>query len=88
MDSGNFYGKAWPMGFAVSKEMRRSLRPCCRLPAFLQTVFGDDTTVEKKRAIAEANEMIEVLKADIQKSTAKQQQQQQQQRLDSKQTST
>merc|ERR1719214_76466 len=33
--------------------------------------FCDDTTVEKKRAIAEANEQIEVLKADIQKYTAK-----------------
>merc|ERR1719504_98415 len=32
--------------------------------------FCDDTTVEKKRAIEEANEMIEVLKADIQKYTA------------------
>merc|ERR1719183_2071353 len=32
--------------------------------------FCDDTTVEKKRAIAEANERIEVLKADIQKDTA------------------
>merc|ERR1719298_156190 len=32
--------------------------------------FCDDTTVEKKRAIAEANEHIEVLKADIQKDTA------------------
>jgi len=32
--------------------------------------FCDDTTVEKKRAIAEANEMIEVLKADIQKYAA------------------
>merc|ERR1719262_895985 len=32
--------------------------------------FCDDTTVEKKRAIAEANERIEVLKADIQKYTA------------------
>merc|ERR1712066_396995 len=32
--------------------------------------FCDDTSVEKKRAIAEANEMIEVLKADIQKYTA------------------
>ena len=85
-------GKLGRWGFAVSKEMRRSLRPFCRLPAFLlpSNSFGDDTTVEKKRAIAEANEIIEVLKADIQKSTAKQQQQQQQQqqRLDSKQTST
>merc|ERR1719214_192032 len=33
--------------------------------------FCDDTSVEKKRAIAEANEQIEVLKADIQKNTAK-----------------
>merc|ERR1719174_3505813 len=33
--------------------------------------FCDDTSVEKKRAIAEANERIEVLKADIQKYTAK-----------------
>jgi cell division septum initiation protein DivIVA len=33
--------------------------------------FCDDTTVEKKRAIQEANEQIEVLKADIQKNTAK-----------------
>jgi len=32
--------------------------------------FCDDTTVEKKRAIAEANERIEVLKADIQKYAA------------------
>merc|ERR1719217_1574703 len=32
--------------------------------------FCDDTAVEKKRAIAEANERIEVLKADIQKYTA------------------
>jgi hypothetical protein len=32
--------------------------------------FCDDTTVEKKRAIEEANERIEVLKADIQKYTA------------------
>merc|ERR1719158_2642198 len=33
--------------------------------------FCEDTSVEKKRAIAEANERIEVLKADIQKNTAK-----------------
>merc|ERR1719311_1338546 len=33
--------------------------------------FCDDTTTEKKRAIEEANEMIEILKADIQKYTAK-----------------
>jgi polyhydroxyalkanoate synthesis regulator phasin len=32
--------------------------------------FCDDTTVEKKRAIAEANERIDVLKADIQKYAA------------------
>merc|ERR1711934_689535 len=32
--------------------------------------FCDDTSVEKKRAIEEANEQIEVLKADIQKYTA------------------
>merc|ERR1740138_966094 len=32
--------------------------------------FCDDTTVEKDRAIAEANEKIDVLKADIQKYTA------------------
>jgi len=32
--------------------------------------FCDDTTVEKKRAIAEANEQIDVLKADIEKYTA------------------
>merc|ERR1719471_229846 len=32
--------------------------------------FCDDTTVEKKRAIEEANEQIEVLKADIEKYTA------------------
>merc|ERR1712146_66236 len=32
--------------------------------------FCDDTTFEKKRAIAEANERIDVLKADIQKYTA------------------
>merc|ERR1719506_2026712 len=32
--------------------------------------FCDDTTVEKKRAIDEANERIDVLKADIQKYTA------------------
>jgi len=32
--------------------------------------FCDDTTVEKERAIKEANEKIEVLKADIQKFTA------------------
>jgi len=32
--------------------------------------FCDDTKVEKDRAIAEANERIEVLKADIQKATA------------------
>merc|ERR1712050_645251 len=32
--------------------------------------FCDDTTVEKKRAIEEAQEMIGVLKADIQKYTA------------------
>jgi len=33
--------------------------------------FCDDTSVEKTRAIKEANERIEVLKADIQKNTAK-----------------
>jgi prefoldin subunit 5 len=33
--------------------------------------FCDDTSVEKKRAISEADEKIEVLKADIQKATAK-----------------
>merc|ERR1719316_1352712 len=33
--------------------------------------FCDDTTVEKKRAIEEANDKIEVLKADIQSYTAK-----------------
>merc|ERR550537_983568 len=33
--------------------------------------FCDDTTVEKKRAIEEANERIDVLKADIQSYTAK-----------------
>jgi hypothetical protein len=32
--------------------------------------FCDDTTVEKKRAIAEANEKIDILKADIAKYTA------------------
>jgi len=32
--------------------------------------FCDDTTVEKKRAIEEANEKIDVLKADIEKATA------------------
>merc|ERR1719293_561792 len=32
--------------------------------------FCDDTSVEKKRAIAEANEKIDMLKADIQKYTA------------------
>merc|ERR1712118_545809 len=32
--------------------------------------FCDDTTVEKKRAIEEATEQIEVLKADIEKYTA------------------
>merc|ERR1719390_325246 len=32
--------------------------------------FCDDTTVEKKRAIAEANEHIDKLKADIQKDAA------------------
>jgi len=32
--------------------------------------FCDDTTVEKNRAIAEANEQIEILKADIQKYAA------------------
>merc|ERR1719183_1854239 len=32
--------------------------------------FCDDTSVEKKRSIEEANEHIEVLKADIQKYTA------------------
>jgi chromosome segregation ATPase len=32
--------------------------------------FCDDTSVEKKRAIAEAEEAIEVLKADIEKATA------------------
>merc|ERR1719390_274300 len=32
--------------------------------------FCDDTTVEKKRAIAEANERIDILKADIQKYAA------------------
>merc|ERR1719316_1451746 len=32
--------------------------------------FCDDTTVEKERAIAEANEMIDMLKADIAKYTA------------------
>merc|ERR1719359_2304188 len=32
--------------------------------------FCDDTTTEKKRAIEEANERIDVLKADIQKYTA------------------
>merc|ERR1719471_2679208 len=32
--------------------------------------FCDDTTVEKKRAIDEANEQIDVLKADIEKYTA------------------
>merc|ERR1719191_947835 len=33
--------------------------------------FCDDTSTEKKRAIEEANEQIDVLKADIQKNTAK-----------------
>ena len=33
--------------------------------------FCDDTSVEKTRAIKEANERIDVLKADIQKYTAK-----------------
>jgi len=33
--------------------------------------FCDDTSVEKTRAIEEANEQIDVLKADIQKATAK-----------------
>jgi len=33
--------------------------------------FCDDTTVEKKRAIAEATETIDTLKADIQQYTAK-----------------
>merc|ERR1719502_2270946 len=33
--------------------------------------FCDNTSVEKKRAIAEANERIDVLKADIQSATAK-----------------
>merc|ERR1719465_356028 len=32
--------------------------------------FCDDTTVEKKRAIEEVNEMIDILKADIQKYAA------------------
>merc|ERR1719436_440925 len=32
--------------------------------------FCDDTTVDKKRAIAEANEKIDKLKADIEKFTA------------------
>merc|ERR1719188_1849540 len=32
--------------------------------------FCDDTSVEKKRAISEANEMIEIQKADIQKYAA------------------
>merc|ERR1719201_1894467 len=32
--------------------------------------FCDDTRVEKKRAIAEANEQIDILKADIQKDAA------------------
>ena len=32
--------------------------------------FCDDTTVEKQRAIKEANEMIEILEADIQKYEA------------------
>merc|ERR1719160_1725745 len=32
--------------------------------------FCDDTTTEKQRAIAEAEEMIQVLKADIQKAAA------------------
>merc|ERR1719148_401301 len=32
--------------------------------------FCEDTSVEKKRAIAEANERIDMLKADIQKYTA------------------
>merc|ERR1719475_2171 len=32
--------------------------------------FCDDTTVEKQRAIKEANEMIEILQADIQKYEA------------------
>merc|ERR1719321_595380 len=32
--------------------------------------FCDDTTTEKQRAISEANEQIEVLKADIQKAAA------------------
>merc|ERR1740138_336725 len=32
--------------------------------------FCDDTATEKKRAISEANEQIETLKADIQKYTA------------------
>merc|ERR1719160_1132329 len=32
--------------------------------------FCDDTTTEKQRAISEAEEMIEVLKADIQKAAA------------------
>ena len=31
--------------------------------------FCEDTTVEKKRAIEEANEQIDVLKADIEKCT-------------------
>merc|ERR1719287_432148 len=32
--------------------------------------FCDDTSVEKERSIAEANEQIEILKADIQKYAA------------------
>jgi len=35
--------------------------------------FCDDTTVEKKRAIAEANEKIEILKADIESTSVMQQ---------------
>ena len=50
---------------------------CCwyTLPPALQVQFAsykqfcDDTTVEKDRAITEANQRIEVLKADIQKHT-------------------
>merc|ERR1719421_1190981 len=40
----------------------------CLYAAYKQ--FCDDTTVEKERAIAEANEQIEILKADIQKYAA------------------
>ena len=42
----------------------------CELSDQKYKQFCDDTTVEKQRAIKEANEMIEILEADIQKYEA------------------